>query len=370
MKKIGTTMSLLIIILLFLNVAAAENGAPALTIAPALSNENILLDDGLKIFTSDNYEQSILNDNAVLSFDICVFRRSVTVMDVLFLTDSLNFLIENAELVIAKYEYDPDVPSYEMEPRLVGAYPAAGRVTPESSPFWNEKCPYMIYATGLNHSLETGTYRVSLILKGDLIQVLNPKTLYALGITGAGGSIQLITSYLDVITLGSSLRLSPEETLKVYTEAYDEQFAAETDVKEQQRATATIGFEKPIVLSVNGSPVRTDSPPVIEQDRTLAPVRALVEALGYIVAWEPVSQEVEIYETKTYNCVLSMTVDSNIAYILTNTDGISEMEELQIDVPVKIINGRTMAPVRFIAEALGFTVNWNDSLNIVLVTTD
>ncbi|MBC7348238.1 MAG: copper amine oxidase N-terminal domain-containing protein [Clostridia bacterium] len=33
--------------------------------------------------------------------------------------------------------------------------------------------------------------------------------------------------------------------------------------------------------------------------------------------------------------------------------------EIRPDVPPQIINGRTMVPVRWVAEALGFDVTWN-----------
>lgn len=39
------------------------------------------------------------------------------------------------------------------------------------------------------------------------------------------------------------------------------------------------------------------------------------------------------------------------------------------DVPPQVINGRTMVPARFLAEALGATVIWDDSQNAVIVTS-
>lgn len=42
-------------------------------------------------------------------------------------------------------------------------------------------------------------------------------------------------------------------------------------------------------------------------------------------------------------------------------------QEIKPDVPLQIINGRTMAPVRWIAEALGADVKWDDHANLVLI---
>jgi len=45
-------------------------------------------------------------------------------------------------------------------------------------------------------------------------------------------------------------------------------------------------------------------------------------------------------------------------------------KEVKTDVPPQIINGRTMVPVRFVAEALGADVEWDDANRAVVVTTN
>jgi len=289
------------------------------------------------------------------------------VMDVMFMTDGLNSGVDNAQLEIAKYNYDPDVPSHAMEPALVGVYSAAGYSAPGGDVLMNVKNNCMIGSTGLNHNLETGTYRISLILRDQQIGALNAKTLYSLLITGGGGSVQLVPAYLDVITLGASLRLTPDETLEAYMEAYDIQFGLELDIKEIERESGDVPFDRPIMLMINGTPVVTDSPPVIEQGRTLVPVRALVEALGYVASWDPVARTVDIYDPATYDIVISMTIDSDIAYVLDSDGGV--MTETVLDAPAMIINGRTMVPARFIAEALGCTVDWDEGVRTVIIGT-
>ena len=64
--------------------------------------------------------------------------------------------------------------------------------------------------------------------------------------------------------------------------------------------------------------------------------------------------------------VLSMSVTTAFGYSATDvavTPGQStatvDGEETTLDVPAKIINGRTMVPIRFVAENLGFEVEWN-----------
>jgi len=129
--------------------------------------------------------------------------------------------------------------------------------------------------------------------------------------------------------------------------------------KKQQEELA----KKPITLKVDGKVISTDSPPVIEDGRTLAPVRAIVEALGYVVAWDSTTQVVDIYEYETQALRISMKIGSKKVKVATAIWGV--MDEVTLDVPAKIINGRTMVPVRFIAETLGCKVNWDASTKTV-----
>lgn len=44
-------------------------------------------------------------------------------------------------------------------------------------------------------------------------------------------------------------------------------------------------------------------------------------------------------------------------------------QEIQADVPPMIVNGRTMVPVRFVSEALGAVVNWDEATQTVTIST-
>jgi hypothetical protein len=41
-----------------------------------------------------------------------------------------------------------------------------------------------------------------------------------------------------------------------------------------------------------------------------------------------------------------------------------------MDVPASIVNDRMLVPLRLISEAFGANVEWNESANIVIITTD
>jgi len=115
----------------------------------------------------------------------------------------------------------------------------------------------------------------------------------------------------------------------------------------------------PVSLVVNGR-LLTDlpMPPVVIDNYTLAPVREIFESLGATVDWNPNTQEVYIdYGGND----LVMQIDSPVATL--------NGQYMQMDVPPKIINGKTMIPVRFPSEALGFDVEWDSYDRTVSVST-
>lgn len=98
---------------------------------------------------------------------------------------------------------------------------------------------------------------------------------------------------------------------------------------------------------VNGASVKLDAPPVIQNGRTLVPVRFISEQMGAKVTWDRAKKQVTIVQgSKT----IILTINSS--KVLVNG------KSATIDVPAKIINDRTMVPVRFVSEQLGYNVEW------------
>ena len=97
--------------------------------------------------------------------------------------------------------------------------------------------------------------------------------------------------------------------------------------------------------------------PVIVNDRTLVPIRAIIEAVGGTVDWEQNTQTT----TLSYNSdAIRLTIDSTTAYL--------NDEASELDAAPAIINDRTMLPIRFIAESFKFTVGWDEATQTVTVT--
>ena len=91
--------------------------------------------------------------------------------------------------------------------------------------------------------------------------------------------------------------------------------------------------------------------------RTMVPLRFISEALGYTVDWNG--------ETQT------VTIDGDLAHVVgTNRiTRISTGELLEFDSPSFIVaaTGRTVVPLRFIAEALNATVEWDEASRSAII---
>ena len=124
-------------------------------------------------------------------------------------------------------------------------------------------------------------------------------------------------------------------------------------------STAASANEKDIMVMVDNELIEFDQPPVILNDRTLVPVRAVFEKAGAEVDW---IQETQTATIKKDGYDISIKLGD--AFIVKNNT------PLPIDVPSTIINDRILIPVRAIAEAMNFGVTWNAVYSSVLISTD
>jgi hypothetical protein len=115
-------------------------------------------------------------------------------------------------------------------------------------------------------------------------------------------------------------------------------------------------------MMVDGRAMLLDSPPVILEGRTLLPVRAIIEGLGGTAMWDAINQQVTV-------TLQSTTVVLWIGQQTARVNG--ELRPIDPDnslVVPRIVSSRTMLPIRFVAESLGCTVEWNATLRSVTVT--
>jgi len=114
------------------------------------------------------------------------------------------------------------------------------------------------------------------------------------------------------------------------------------------------------IMEVNGVQTEIDAgrgtTPVVTEGRTLVPIRAIIEAFNGVVEWDNSTQTVII---KLENDVITLAINSNTAYL--------NSKAYLLDVPPRIINGRTMLPIRFIAEGFNLGVAWESDTQTVTI---
>lgn len=106
-----------------------------------------------------------------------------------------------------------------------------------------------------------------------------------------------------------------------------------------------------VSVKVNDTKVLFEQEPVIENGRTLIPLRGVFNALNCETEWQPATKTVVV---KKGNDVVSLNIGD---YNVYKNGKISA----KIDVPAKVINGRTMVPIRGVFELFDNYVGWNES---------
>ncbi len=134
-------------------------------------------------------------------------------------------------------------------------------------------------------------------------------------------------------------------------------FAADTEMYINSDGRSMYYDSKPIRLFINNQEMQDlPMPPIIYNNYTLVPAREVFEPLGAVVDWKPDVQEVFIaYKDR----LIILQIDSEYASV----DG----NYVNTLVPAKIINSKTMIPLRFVSEAIGLGVEWNEELRSAFI---
>ena len=107
-------------------------------------------------------------------------------------------------------------------------------------------------------------------------------------------------------------------------------------------------------LSVNGKNLQTSMPPIVFEGYSVVPAREVFESLGAVVDWDGKNRIVKVsYGEKK----VLLTIDSTSASVNGRT--------VTMPIAAKIINDKTMIPVRFVGEQLGWQVNFDSKTDTV-----
>ena len=130
----------------------------------------------------------------------------------------------------------------------------------------------------------------------------------------------------------------------------------------------------------------------MEDDRTLVPMRFLFEQMGADVNWNDATQTAtatlnsarggggerngagEItpaIDSKAKPLMVNTVGDTNsVTFSIDDTNAIVNGEDAMMDVPARLINDQTFVPLRFLSENLGYDVQWDESTNTAIITTE
>lgn len=122
----------------------------------------------------------------------------------------------------------------------------------------------------------------------------------------------------------------------------------------QQKATPA-----PVIrVLLDGKPLSFDTAPINDGGRILVPMGRIFEALGATVHWEPTSR------TAT-----AIRNDRTVRLQIGAREAFINDQAYKLDVPGKIVGGRTLAPLRFVGEAFGADVKWDGATQTVIITS-
>ncbi len=115
------------------------------------------------------------------------------------------------------------------------------------------------------------------------------------------------------------------------------------------------------LMFLNDDFIEIDAPPTIVGGRTLLPIRWIAEPIGANVSWDGKERKVTIILNDT-------TIELWIGKPLARVNGIEKpIDPNNLKVVPMILNGRTMLPVRFVAENLGCRVEWDPTTRTVTI---
>lgn len=109
-----------------------------------------------------------------------------------------------------------------------------------------------------------------------------------------------------------------------------------------------------VTIVVNGTTVNFDQPPEERAGRVFVPLRGVFERLGASV----------VYANGQINATGN---GRNVSLHIGSTQATVNNQPVTVDVAPFLVGSRTLVPLRFVAQALGATVDYNNSTRVVSI---
>ncbi|MGG3278962.1 copper amine oxidase N-terminal domain-containing protein [Paenibacillus solani] len=120
-----------------------------------------------------------------------------------------------------------------------------------------------------------------------------------------------------------------------------------------------------VTVKVDGKTVKfPDAQPYTEGSRVMIPVRFVSESLGAKVKYNKTTSGSRVKR------IVNIQLDGKKIEMEVNSDAVLvDSKIVKLDVPARMQQDRVFVPIRFVSEALGADVKWNQSQKLVTITT-
>lgn len=129
--------------------------------------------------------------------------------------------------------------------------------------------------------------------------------------------------------------------------------------------TSLVAFAEPVfeenmdvTVVLDGKVLEFDQKPLVENGRTLVPVRKIFESLGAIVDYD---EETEMVISRKDGLIIVMQINNDTMFVNNNP--------IKLEVPAREVNWRTLVPLRAIADAMDVDVSWDESTQTATLTS-
>ena len=115
-----------------------------------------------------------------------------------------------------------------------------------------------------------------------------------------------------------------------------------------------------ITVTVNEEPVafETAAAPRMIGGRVMVPLRGVVERLGGDIKYEAASKVITGAHSGTSN---------QFRLRIGSSEGLLNGKQMVLDAPPRVIGGVTYVPLRFVSEAMGAQVSWDNARRTVVI---
>lgn len=117
-----------------------------------------------------------------------------------------------------------------------------------------------------------------------------------------------------------------------------------------------------VSVFLDNEQIQFDVEPIVVNDRTMVPMRAIFEKLGAEVTWDESTNTAIAYDySKMYGISITIGIPHMLDTFLT---------PIPLDVPAMLHNDRTLVPLRAISEAFECRVEWDDATSTVNIYSE